>query len=157
MQILRIEDPETHEALDLKEITSKTHAKAAESAPKKESTESKENTPATTESSTPVEAEGRQDKKEDQSESPSADVDEKVSDEEVKDNAQDEVSILSTYYCHATIKPACKLFYYSMDVTLRCGYERKDNVWRLAFPHSSDVLNTVLHATRHVYYVGCRK
>ena len=125
MQILRIEDPETHEALDLKEITIKTHAKAAESAPKKESAEPKENIPVTTDSSTPVEMESQQGKREDQSESPSADVNKKVSDEEPKDNADEEVSILSMHYCYATIKPACKLFYHSMDVTLRCGHEKK--------------------------------
>jgi hypothetical protein len=113
LQILRIEDPETHEALDLKEITIKTHAKAAEIAPKKESAEPKENIPVTTDSSTPVEVEGQQDKKEDQSESPSADIDKKVSNEEPKDNAAEEGTEIKTRISYTrefmlSLRPKCK-------------------------------------------------
>lgn len=114
MQILRIEDPETHEALDLKEITIKTHAKAVENVSKKESNEPTEQLLAKTEPSTPVEEVGQQDSMEDftkdQPESFSTDVGKKVSDEEGKNDVEVKVCILSTYCCYATIKPACKLF-----------------------------------------------
>jgi len=125
LQILRIEDPETHEALDLKEITIKTHTKAAENSPTKESTEPKEQVPAKTDSSTQGEEEVQPDFVKDQSESLITDVDKEVSNEESKDKAEVKVCILSTCCCYATIKPACKLFDLSMDVTLRCGHETR--------------------------------